>query len=131
EISLAREYLRQAAEIDLSNNMGNAAGGVHAAALGGLWQAMVFGFAGVEFGADGLSFDPHLLPEWKRLEFPIQWHGRKLRVITDADTLRVSVEQGDGAIALALSEGNDVSALPGQQFIAKRHGGRWQPWQLE
>jgi hypothetical protein len=37
----AESYLKQAAEIDLGNNMGNAAGGVHAAALGGLWQAIV------------------------------------------------------------------------------------------
>ena len=33
--------------------MGNAAGGVHMAALGGLWQAVVFGFAGVSLSAEG------------------------------------------------------------------------------
>ena len=47
ETALAERYFRQAAEIDLADNMGNAAGGVHAAALGGLWQAAVFGFAGL------------------------------------------------------------------------------------
>ncbi|HEY5216283.1 MAG TPA: glycoside hydrolase family 65 protein, partial [Pseudolabrys sp.] len=40
--ALAQAYFRQAAEIDLANNMGNAAGGVHMGALGGLWQAAVF-----------------------------------------------------------------------------------------
>src|SRR5690606_8684896 len=45
EVEIARRYFRQSAEIDLANNMGNAAGGVHGAALGGLWQATVFGFA--------------------------------------------------------------------------------------
>ena len=47
DTALAERYFRQAAEIDLADNMGNAAGGVHAGALGGLWQAAVFGFAGL------------------------------------------------------------------------------------
>ena len=46
-VALAQTYFRQAAEIDLANNMGNAAGGVHMGALGGLWQAAVFGAAGL------------------------------------------------------------------------------------
>jgi nucleotide-binding universal stress UspA family protein len=45
--ALAELYFRQAAEIDLANN--NAASGIHAAALGGLWQAAVLGFAGLRF----------------------------------------------------------------------------------
>src|SRR5207248_11572705 len=59
-IALAERYFRQAAAIDLANNMGNAAGGVHAAALGGLWQAAVFGFAAAGWRADGLELAPHL-----------------------------------------------------------------------
>ena len=55
-------YFRQAAEIDLANNMGNAAGGVHMGALGGLWQAAVFGAAGLSAREDGIAVDPHLLP---------------------------------------------------------------------
>src|SRR5262249_36562943 len=37
---VAARYLDQTADIDLGNTMGNAAGGVHAAALGSLWQAV-------------------------------------------------------------------------------------------
>ena len=58
--------------------MGNAAGGVHAAALGGLWQAMVFGFAGLQMSSDGLTFSPMLLPHWRRLAFPFEWRKREL-----------------------------------------------------
>ncbi|HEX3406882.1 MAG TPA: HAD-IA family hydrolase, partial [Caulobacteraceae bacterium] len=43
DMKLAEQYFRQSSEIDLSDNRGDAAGGVHAAALGGLWQAAVFG----------------------------------------------------------------------------------------
>ena len=49
---LTLDYFRQAGEVDLANNMGNAAGGVHMAALGGLWQAAVFGVAGVRMRED-------------------------------------------------------------------------------
>lgn len=77
DVELARRYFRQAAEIDLANNMGNAAGGVHAAALGGLWQAAVYGFGGLRFTDTGPSLDPKLLPEWHRLRFAVRWRGRR------------------------------------------------------
>jgi beta-phosphoglucomutase family hydrolase len=74
--ALADKYFRQASEIDLSDNMGNAAGGVHAAALGGLWQAAVFGFAGLTLGEDGPRLDPKLPPGWGGLSFRIRWRGQ-------------------------------------------------------
>jgi len=80
DVELAEHYFRQAAEIDLANNMGNAAGGVHAAALGGLWQAVVFGFAGLRFGPERPALDPHLPRTWRSLRFPIQWRARTARM---------------------------------------------------
>jgi len=77
---LARRYFEQAAAIDLSDNMGNAAQGIHAAACGGLWQAAVFGVAGMQLLEDGLAFDPHLLPGWESLVFAVQWRGQRLEV---------------------------------------------------
>ena len=80
DVELALEYFRQTAEIDLGNTMGNAAGGVHVGALGGLWQAMVFGFAGVTMGTDGFRFDARLPPAWRRLSFQLQFHGQHVPV---------------------------------------------------
>ena len=40
----ATEYFKMAAAIDLADNMGNAAAGLHMATMGGLWQAAVMGF---------------------------------------------------------------------------------------
>jgi len=74
---LAYRYFRQTAEIDLANNMGNAAGGVHAAALGGLWQAIVFGFAGVELTPQGPRAHPRLPVPWREIRFAIQWRGER------------------------------------------------------
>ena len=69
----ALQYLRKAGTIDLVDNMGNAAGGVHAAALGGLWQLLIMGFAGVRAWEAGLFICPKLPARWRRLEFSLTW----------------------------------------------------------
>ncbi len=77
DAALAERYFQQTAAIDLENDMGNAAGGVHAGALGGLWQAAVLGFAGLEIGAQGPVLRPNLPASWRRLAFSVQWRGRR------------------------------------------------------
>jgi len=77
----AERHFRQASEIDLSDNMGNAAGGVHVGALGGLWQAAVFGFAGLCFTDEGAEHRPNLPPSWRSLSMRFQWRGRWHEVV--------------------------------------------------
>ena len=74
--ALAERYFRQAAEIDLADNMGNAAGGIHAGALGGLWQAAVFGFAGLRFSGEGPEHRANLPPSWRSMSMRVSWRGR-------------------------------------------------------
>ena len=76
--------------------MGNAAGGVHMGALGGLWQAAVFGAAGLRAREDGIVIDPHLLPGWAEMAFPVQWRGRLLRLRLEADPKRIEVDVESG-----------------------------------
>jgi kojibiose phosphorylase len=96
EVALAARYFQEAASIDLTNTMGNAAGGIHIATLGGLWQATVLGFGGVSFGVDRLRCNPHLPTAWRTLQFPVRWRERTVRlVIRQAPlTVTVTVEQG-------------------------------------
>ena len=81
DAALAERHFRQASEIDLSDNMGNAAGGVHVGALGGLWQAAVFGFAGLCFTDEGPEHRPNLPPSWRSLSMRFQWQGRWHEVV--------------------------------------------------
>ena len=74
--ALAGRYFRQAAEIDLADNMGNSAGGVHAGALGGLWQAAVFGFAGLGFCGERPEHRANLPSSWRSLSMRFRWRGR-------------------------------------------------------
>ena len=87
DIALAERYFRQAMAIDLADNMGNAAGGVHAAALGGLWQAAVFGFAGLDLTDDGPVHHPNLPPQWRGFTVRFQWQGRQHELTLPAETL--------------------------------------------
>jgi kojibiose phosphorylase len=74
--ALAERYFRQAAEIDLADDIGNAAGGVHAGALGGLWQAAVLGFAGLRCCGERPEHRVNLPPTWRSLSMRYQWRGR-------------------------------------------------------
>ncbi len=71
----AYQYFMQAATVDLEDSRGNTADGIHAASAGGVWQAVVFGFAGVHMKGNSPMAIPHLPPTWKRLRFKLQWRG--------------------------------------------------------
>ncbi|MBI4497223.1 MAG: glycoside hydrolase family 65 protein [Chloroflexi bacterium] len=130
DVALAERYFRQTADIDLSNTMGNAAGGVHVGALGGLWQAAVCGFAGMRLRPDGLAFDPHLPPGWRSLRFPVQWRGRSVRVAVSQEPPAVEVLlEGEQAMVLALVDGPEVVADPGRRYVVRRERHGWGPWQ--
>jgi kojibiose phosphorylase len=127
--ALARRYFRQAAEIDLANNMGNAAGGVHMGALGALWQVVVFGFAGLQLCDNGIALDPHLLPGWRELAFPVQFQGRLLRLWLGADPKRieVAVDRGD-ELTIAVLGGPTGLARAGQRFVLRGDCSGWNSW---
>ncbi|MDN4163754.1 glycoside hydrolase family 65 protein, partial [Nocardioides sp. SOB72] len=53
-------YFRQALHVDLANLHGNTDDGLHVASAGGVWAALVNGFAGMRDHGGRLSFDPRL-----------------------------------------------------------------------
>jgi len=77
----AMEHFRRAALVDLQDVRGNAADGIHGASCGGVWQAVVFGFAGVTVSSDGTVRTRPALPErWERLAFTLTIRGRQQRI---------------------------------------------------
>jgi kojibiose phosphorylase len=73
----AYNHFMLAARADLKDVRGNAGDGIHAASAGGLWQAAVFGFAGLRLTADGFKVEPVLPGHWRRLAFPIRYQGQR------------------------------------------------------
>jgi len=74
-----RHFLR-AARADLLDVRGNAGDGIHGASAGGLWQAVVFGFAGLEFDESGWTVTPRLPASWTRLRFAFYHRGERHEV---------------------------------------------------
>ncbi|WP_437957158.1 glycosyl hydrolase family 65 protein [Sorangium sp. So ce119] len=148
--ALAERYFDQTADIDLGNTMGNAAGGVHIAAMGSLWQAVAFGVAGITrvprserpdgpgraplppADDEAIGIEPHLLPGWRHLEIPISWRGRALEIHVEDGAVEVALEGSAPLTICALDAGAPACAVlaePGRRYVARRAGGRFHPWE--
>jgi beta-phosphoglucomutase len=65
----------QAALVDLEDTRGNTPEGIHAASAGGVWQAVVFGFGGIQLLESGPVATAHLPATWTSLKFKLHWQG--------------------------------------------------------
>jgi trehalose/maltose hydrolase-like predicted phosphorylase len=94
---LAMRFFRQTAAIDLADTHAAIDGGVHIAALGGIWMIAVLGFAGLAVEKTGLSLCPQLPDCWHTLAFSVQWQGRHVSVSIDSATrtLAATLTSGD------------------------------------
>lgn len=116
----AYEYFRQCISTELDDEKGNLSDGIHAANLGGMWQAVVFGFGGLHLlnsqislqitdcsGAclediacpediPVISIEPRLPRSWDRLEFGFQCRGRRLQVVITPYRVIVTHKGKDG-----------------------------------
>ncbi|MEX2501444.1 MAG: beta-phosphoglucomutase [Trueperaceae bacterium] len=90
----ALDPLRRTARIDLDDLNGNVADGVHAAAAGGTWLALVQGFGGFEVLCDRPCFYPRLPAAWTRLRFRVAWRGRTVEVDAGRDVTRYRLLSG-------------------------------------
>jgi kojibiose phosphorylase len=77
------------AAIDLEDNKGNVRDGIHGAASGGLWQAIVLGFCGLHLTENGPAVSPRLPEHWKQVSFKVYYRGQK-RHFTVANPVLVS-----------------------------------------
>jgi len=92
----ARRMLELATRIDLDDLTGTTASGLHLANSGGIWQAIVHGFAGL--GASGpddaeLRLDPHLPADWGELRIRLRWHQRRLALRCTPSSVHVATDR--------------------------------------
>ena len=109
DVSTAEHYVRATAEIDLGSPITSSAGGVHIAALGGLWLAVVFGVAGFRPKGEELVLNPSMPERWQALAFRIQWRGRIIHVRIDrvGNAVSATLEKGD-AVPLQVGDSRVV-----------------------
>ncbi|MCB9134098.1 MAG: glycoside hydrolase family 65 protein [Anaerolineales bacterium] len=71
----AYHHFMRAARADLLDVRGNAGDGIHAASAGGLWEAVVFGFAGLRVKDGEVTVKPNLPAHWKKVGFWVTVRG--------------------------------------------------------
>jgi HAD superfamily hydrolase (TIGR01509 family) len=99
DADLALKYLHKIAQFDPDPG---AAGGIRIAGLGGIWQAVVMGFGGLDLKGDTLAIDPKLPATWRSLSFNVCWKSR-----------RIAFHIGDGHAQATLVEGEPLDVRIG------------------
>jgi trehalose/maltose hydrolase-like predicted phosphorylase len=94
----ALELFRMAAHLDLDDLTGTTAGGLHLATMGGVWQALAYGFLGLR--AEGshtprvtLAVDPCLPEAWSALGLTFVFRGHPIGVHADHERVRITCEK--------------------------------------
>lgn len=90
----AYEYLEKSVYLDLDNLMENTdVEGIHSAALGISWQAIVFGIAGLAIEEDGLVLKPRLPKKWQGISFKFVYLYNVLQFTINHSELTVQLSQ--------------------------------------
>lgn len=92
---MAYRFYEGAAGVDLGQEMKSSDMGVHTASMGGIWQAVVYGFGGVRLEEECLRIEPKLPADWKGLEFSLCYQGADLHVKADKGQVTVSCRGGN------------------------------------
>lgn len=91
---LAFDYFKQSLYLDLADTHSNTSDGIHIANAGGVWAAIVHGFAGLADAGHELQLRPWLPPTWSRLRFSLQRQGSDISVDIDADGATILLRSG-------------------------------------
>ncbi|MEX2556136.1 MAG: glycosyl hydrolase family 65 protein [Actinomycetota bacterium] len=105
----ALELFRIACRLDLDDLTGTTAAGLHLAAMGGVWQALACGFAGVRPGGRALTLDPRLPETWDALGLRLRFRGRRVGLRIERD--RIDIEC-DSSVRFMLPGGRRVTVRP-------------------
>lgn len=92
DTDLAYSLFRKATEVDLGPLPNTSDDGIHAASIGGIWKAAIFGFAGIRLIDGKLTINPTLPQQWHHMKFTIQWQGQPITFFVTEATLYVKVE---------------------------------------
>jgi kojibiose phosphorylase len=114
----AYKYFIRAVNADLHNVYGNTELGVHAAALGGVWQIVVNGFAGLRLKHDMLSLNPSLPEFWQSMRFQMWFRGALIEFLLAKDGMEALVRRGRKGVNIELY-GQKYFLSPGRRVNAR------------
>lgn len=86
EAEWAYEMFQAACRIDLNDRPHTSDEGIHGAALGAVWLAAIFGFAGITKG-EILEINPQLPKAWKKIKFHFYWKEETITIHMTQDAI--------------------------------------------
>ena len=89
----ATRMMALTARIDLDDVTSSTAGGLHLAAMGSLWMALVMGFGGIRPCGQTLLVDPRLPHGIKRMRINLRFREARVAVVVRGDRLLVEADQ--------------------------------------
>jgi len=110
----AYKYFLESLRVDLDDLHGNAAHGVHLAAMAGSWLALTWGFGGMRVYGGQLRLEPRLPPNWQSYRFGVVWRNTRLRVAVDTEGVTYSLLAGN---AIEFSHAGTLQHLNGGQKL--------------
>ncbi len=116
----ARYYFDLAANFEFTNHNRDTQHGIHIGNCGGIWQAMVFGFAGLRQEGEELVLEPCLPAEWRRVAFHVVFRGAIMQVSAGNAGVEVRVPEENPA-ALNVRVFGELRRLdPGTRHVFSR-----------
>ncbi|MFS0762855.1 glycoside hydrolase family 65 protein [Peribacillus phoenicis] len=98
ELEKSYEFFHEASLIDLGPNPLSSDEGLHAASLGAIWMATMFGFANISIKDHRLSLKPNLPSDWSELAFPLIFRGSRLHINLTHDQAVITKVSGDDVL---------------------------------
>ncbi len=91
DLQRAYSLFNASLRMDISNLYNNTREGIHGASLGGTWQAVIFGFAGISIAREKLCINPRMPRSWKKMVFSLFWKNDMLQLELTNSTIGVKV----------------------------------------
>jgi kojibiose phosphorylase len=114
----AVQYFRRAAFVDLLDNQGNSAEGIHIASAGGTWQTIVCGFGGFRVRNGRMTFKPWLPPDWTAVRFRLKWHRNTVSVSVNHTSVTFVLSGPEGTGEVIIVDGRKIELQPDQEVTA-------------
>jgi trehalose/maltose hydrolase-like predicted phosphorylase len=86
----ALDLFRLAVRLDLDDLTGTTADGLHLATMGGVWQALAFGFLGLRAERGRLAISPTLPDAWRALGLTFRFGGQAVDIRAEHDRVTVT-----------------------------------------
>ncbi|MFH1504311.1 MAG: glycosyl hydrolase family 65 protein [Candidatus Omnitrophota bacterium] len=91
DLHQAYSFFNVALRTDISNLFGNTPEGIHAASLGGTWQALIFGLAGTRIRKEKLFVNPRLPRSWHKVIFNLTVKENVIELELTNDLIKIKV----------------------------------------